>query len=172
MQFLGDRDSWWQRKSRQSLKLFDASETGEGPDAEPELPPAGYEDVNSTIVCVLTRFGLRRPWHLVQTYIAYRWLMRRVQRTAPSGLLKATFLVEDLTTCYSLSLWADDAAIPFFGTSVEEHVVVARGVFGRLRFSTDRPEIWSTKWRLFQVSNNLNWAGFDLRQIIAEGERM
>ena len=92
---------------------------------------------------MLTRFGLRRPWHLIQTYLAYRWLMRRVRRTAPGGLLNAVFLVESPTTCWSISLWADEAAIPHFGTSVLEHVDVARGVFGRLRFNDDAAEIWS-----------------------------
>lgn len=139
--------------------------------AEPDLLLPGDHDIDSTVVCVLTRFGLRRPWHLLQTYIAYRWLMRRVRRAAPGGLLRASFLVENLTTCYSLSLWVDEAAIPYFGTSVEEHVAVAGGVFRRLRFPHGRPELWSTKWKLYRVSNNLNWDGFDLRQIIL-GEKV
>jgi hypothetical protein len=134
---------------------------------ENDLPPsAEHDEVETTIVCVLTRFGLRRPWHLIQTYLAYRWLMRRVRRKEPSGLLRSSFLVENATTCFSLSIWADESAIPHFGTSLDEHVEVARTVFGRLRFRNQRPEIWSTRWRLSEVSNNLNWGDFDLRRAI------
>ena len=83
---------------------------------------------------------------------------------------KSVFLVENFTTCYSLSLWADDSVIPNFGTSVEEHVSVARDVFGRLRWTNAGPEIWSTKWRLHEVSSNLNWGGFQLgKEILGPG---
>jgi hypothetical protein len=137
-----------------------------------ELPYAGDYDVQSSIVAVLTRFGLRRPWHLLQTYLAHRWLMMRVRRASPGGLIKATFLIENSTTCWSLSLWADESAIPHFGTSVLEHVGVARDVFRRLRFSGERPEIWSTKWRLSKASNNLNWESCDLGNMTVRQERV
>lgn len=137
---------------------------------EQELLSPGDHDVDSPVVCVLTRFAVRRPWQSIQMYLAYRWLMRQVRRTAPSGLLKACFLVENRTTCYSLSLWADESAIPNFGTCVQEHVTVAGSVFGWLRFTGARPELWSTKWRLYRVSNNLTWKGFDLRQILLREE--
>jgi hypothetical protein len=133
---------------------------------ERDLLAPGDHDVDSTVVCVLTRFGLRRPWHMLRTYIAYRWLLRRVRQKPSAGFLHATFLVENPTTCYSLSLWADEAAIAGFGTSVAEHVDVARSVFGQLRFDSGMPEIWSTKWRLCRVSRNLNWSGFDLRSVV------
>lgn len=137
-----------------------------------DLPSAEHDEVDdSTIVCVLTRFALRRPWHLLQTYLAYRWLLHRMRRKDQGGLLKSTFLVESLTTCYSLSIWSDESAIPRFGTSVEEHVAVARDVFGRLRFRNRRPEIWSTRWRLAEISNNLNWDAFDLRHAIGVAPR-
>ena len=137
-----------------------------------ELPFAGDYVVESPIIAVLTRFGLRRPWHLLQTYLAYRWLIRRVRRTAPGGLLKAVFLVENSRTCWSLSLWADESAIPHFGTSVTDHVSAARDVFRRVRFNGDLPEIWSTKWRLSRVSNNLNWEGWDLGHVTVRQEQM
>lgn len=136
-----------------------------GPTAH--LPFARHEVVDdSPIVCVLTRFGLRRPWHLIQTYLAYRWLMRRVRRTAPDALLKAAFLVENLTTCYSLSIWANESALTLFDTSTKGHVAVARDVFGRLRFRNRGPELWSTTWRLHEVSNNLSWDELDLRRMV------
>lgn len=129
-----------------------------------DVPPRDFL-VESETVAVLTRFGLRRRWHLLQTYLAYRWLLQRVRRTAPDGLLNSVFLVENATTCWSLSLWANESAIPHFGTSVMDHVSVARDVFGRLRFHNGYPEIWSTKWRLHRASNNLNWKGCDLGPI-------
>ena len=133
------------------------------PDNGDLTPSAAHDEVETTIVCVLTRFGLRRPWHLIQTYLAYRWLMSRVRRKQPDGLLRSTFLIENASTCFSLSIWADESAIPHFGTSLDEHVEVARSVFGRLRFQSQRPEIWSTRWRLSELSNNLCWGDFDLR---------
>jgi hypothetical protein len=122
------------------------------------------------VVCVLTRFRLRRPWHLARTYFAYRWLLRRTRRASPTGLLHAGFLIENATTFYSLSLWADESAIPHFGTGVPEHVEVARDVFGRMRLVDGGPELWSTKWRLSRVSNNLRWNGLDLWQVIGDSK--
>lgn len=136
-----------------------------------DLPSADHDDVDSSVVCVLTRFALRRPWHLLQTYLAYRWLIRRMESKRQAGLLKSAFLVEGLTTCYSLSIWADDSTIPRFGTAVEEHVTVAREVFGRLKIRNRRAEIWSSKWRLAETSNNLNWNGFDLHDALGGAAR-
>jgi hypothetical protein len=152
-----DRHSW-----SRLVNSASSDDLMTGAEPENERQP-GDRDVDSTVVCVLTRFALRRPWHLVQTYVAYRWLMKHMRRKAPEGLLRACFLVENATTCYSLSLWADEAAIPHFGTAVGEHVDVANGVFGRLRFVRGGPELWSTKWRLFRVSNNLRWDGLDVQ---------
>ncbi|MGH2559555.1 MAG: hypothetical protein ACRDJH_10855, partial [Thermomicrobiales bacterium] len=51
--------------------------------------------------------------------------------------------------------------------NVPGHVEAARRAFGRMVFRKGRgPELWSTKWRLASVSNNLNWADFDLRRLI------
>lgn len=93
--------------------------------------------------------------------------MRDAQRLGTSGLLRNAFLFENPTTWYSLSIWAERDAILSFGTHVVSHVAAARKVFPRLAFEGDRgPELWSTKWRLVSVSNNLNWGDFDLRESI------
>jgi hypothetical protein len=134
--------------------------------AEHGLLAPGDHDVCSQVICVLTRFGLKRPWHLLQAYVSYRWLLHRVRRDPPPGFLHATFLVDNLTTGYSLSLWTEEAAIARFGTAFDEHVDVAGGVFGRLRVHGGDPELWSTKWRLFRVSRNLSWDGLDLRGVL------
>lgn len=83
------------------------------------------------------------------------------------GLLRSVFLIENLTTCYSLSLWSRWDDIPIFGTRAPYHVRAARSVFGRLQMSKyGGPELWSTKWRLTSISNNLSWEDFDLRALI------
>ena len=81
--------------------------------------------------------------------------------------MRAAFLIENLTTCYTLSLWSRPDDIPIFGTNVSHHVYAARRIFGRLIMSQHGgPELWSTKWQLTAVSNNLNWKDFDLRALI------
>ena len=131
------------------------------------LEEPGQHAVDVPIMCVLTRFRLRSPFQLLPTYLDYRRVVRDAARAGTPGLLRSAFLIEDLTTCYSLSIWASHDAIPHFGTKVIRHVEVGRRIFGRLSFRKDHgPEIWSTKWRLAYVSNNLNWDDFDLRSLI------
>lgn len=131
----------------------------------------GDHPVAVPIVCVITRFGLRSPLQLLPIYLDYRQVVREAQATQTPGLLRSAFLVEDLRTCYSVSIWAGDDAIPWFGTNVPRHVEAARRAFGRVGFRPGRgPEIWSTKWRLASVSNNLNWGDFDLRELIVRAQ--
>ena len=126
----------------------------------------GHRVVEVPIRCVLTRFGLRAPRHLVPTFREYRQLLRDMPDPQSFGLLRSAFLVENPTTCYTLSLWS---ARPFMSANVPRHVDSARRVFGRLAFEPDRgPELWSTQWRLESVSNNLNWGELDLRTQIDE----
>ena len=122
----------------------------------------GDHPVDVAITCVLTRFRLRSVLHLLPTYLGYR----RVRKAAAAtpGLLHTAFLVSDSRTCYSFSIWASPDAIPRFGTNVPQHVEEARRAFGRLAMSgPGGPELWSTKWQLRSVSNNLRWGDFDLR---------
>lgn len=138
-----------------------------GDGASPWLREAGGQPVDVPILCVITRFGLRSAWHLLPTYLDFRRVMREARRSATPGLLRAAFLIEDFRTCYSLSVWAELNAIPKFGGNVPSHVDAARRVIGRLAFDPGRgPELWSAKWRLTAVSNNLNWSDFDLRGVI------
>lgn len=129
------------------------------------LDRPGDHPVAVPIVCVITRFGLRSAHFLLPTYLDYWRVVREAAHTP--GLLRSALLVENPTTVYSLSIWASSEAIPQFGTNVPYHVHAARSVFGRLpKNQSGRPEIWSTKWRLDSVSNNLAWAGFNLKQEI------
>jgi hypothetical protein len=129
------------------------------------LEEPGDHPVDVSVTCVITRFGLRSPLHLLPIYFDYRRVVK--EATGATGLLRSAFLIENLRTCYSISIWTSPDAIPFFGTAVPSHVLVARRVFGRVVVKHGRPDVWSTKWRLATVSNNLNWSDFDLRGLIA-----
>ena len=131
------------------------------------LDVPGDHPVDVPVICVITRFGLRSPHHLLPTYRDYRRILREVLAAQPSGLLRSAFLVENPTTCYNLSIWASREAIPRFGTNIRYHVNAGNSIFDRLSFREGRgPELWSTKWRLESVSHNLNWKEFDLRKEI------
>ncbi|MDQ2894380.1 MAG: hypothetical protein M3Y09_01835 [Actinomycetota bacterium] len=137
--------------------MFDADE----PQLSETSAPAGPQNVDAPVYCVLTRFGLRGPRQLLPTYRDYASLAGEARAGAVPGLLQCAFLVENPRTCYSLSLWSSP---PFFSADMPAHVSAVRRVFGRLRFDPARgPELWSTQWKLTTVTNNLNWEGFDLR---------
>lgn len=132
-----------------------------------DLRVPGDHPVNVPILCVITRFGLRSPLHLLPTYRDYCRVLSEAAAVKTSGLLRSAFLVENPTTCYSVSLWSSQEAIPHFGTNVRYHVTAGNSIFNRLSFREGRgPELWSTKWRLASISHNLNWEEFDLRGII------
>jgi hypothetical protein len=134
---------------------------------DPSLDEPGNHPVDVPITCVITRFGLRSARYLLPTYLDYRRVVKEAAQAQAPGLLRSAFLIENPTTCYSVSIWSSRAAIPIFGTRVPYHVSAARRVFGRVRVSKSRgPEIWSAKWRLTSVSNNLNWDDLDLRTLI------
>lgn len=123
-------------------------------------------DRDHDVSCVITRFHLRRRRFLLPTYLEYRRLLKLSAQTRPPGLLQSAFLIENATTCYSLSLWKGR---PLFSAAVPHHVEVARRVFGRLRIDESRgPELWSTTWALAGTSNNLHWEGLDLRHLSAD----
>lgn len=131
------------------------------------LDEPGDHLVNVPITCVITRFGLRSIRYLLPTYFDYRHITADVEATHTRGLLRSAFLIENPTTCYSLSLWNSWENIPRFGTNIPFHINAARKAFGRVSFQEDYgPEVWSTKWRLMSVSNNLNWGDFNLRELI------
>lgn len=129
----------------------------------------GEHPVDVPIVCTITRFGLRSRRQLLPALADYRRVVRDARESQTPGLLRCAFLVENPTTWYSLSIWSERDAIAHFGTQVLGHVDAARSLFPRLACESNRgPELWSTKWRLISVSNNLNWADFDLRRLIVE----
>jgi hypothetical protein len=131
------------------------------------LRTPGDHMVDAPIMCSITRFGLRNARSLLASYLDFRRVVGSVQASPPTGLLRSAFLVENPTTWYSFSIWS---GYPDFSAQVPTHVDAARRVFGRLAMEPERgPELWSTKWRLVSVTNNLNWDDFDLRQLILDG---
>jgi hypothetical protein len=132
------------------------------------LRKGGDNPVDAPVTCVITRFGLRGAGQLLPTYLDFRKVAEEARAVATPGLLRSAFLIENSRACYSLSVWAEQSAIPAFGGNVPSHVDAARRVIGRLAHDQERGlELWSTKWRLVSVSNNLNWPDFDLRGIVA-----
>lgn len=133
------------------------------------LKHSGQQSATSSVVLVHTRFGLDHPSDLLRSYRDYREVQRMARGS--SDLLLSCFLIEDLRTFHSLSFWRSDRGIALFGTNVPQHVDAARRAFRRLRFDQERgPELWSTRWRLESVSNNLRWPGLDLDEVRREHE--
>ncbi|MGH2558839.1 MAG: hypothetical protein ACRDJH_07225, partial [Thermomicrobiales bacterium] len=70
------------------------------------LDEPGDHLVDAPLICVITRFGLRSPIHLLLSYLDYRRVVKEAARGQTPGLLRSAFLIENLTTCYSVSIWA------------------------------------------------------------------
>lgn len=132
------------------------------------LSQPGEHEIETTTVCVLTRFGLARPWHLLPTLRDYRRVAREAVESRTRGLLESAFLVESPTSCYSFSIWADkESALRFH--SLRAHQDATAALLGRLANDTQAGfDVWSTMWRLVAVSNNLFWPNFDLRNFLLE----
>ncbi|MGH2606581.1 MAG: hypothetical protein ACRDG5_08305 [Anaerolineales bacterium] len=136
------------------------------------LSEAGDHAVHVPVLCVITRFGLRSPLHLLFTYLDYRRVVKQVRAAHIPGFLRSAFLIENLKTCFSVSFWSDRRSIGLFGSEVPFHVRAARNVLPRiLAGHTGAPELWSTKWQLASVSNNLSWKDWDLRSLIVDLDR-
>ena len=138
------------------------------PDSDP-MSGASFARMDTKVSCLITRFQLRSVWFLIPFYLAFR----RVRRSSMdvSGLLKAVFLIEDMHTCYTMSLWKNDCAIVDFGR-VQAHVKAANSAFNPTwRKDKGRAEIWSAQFRLWAVSaHNLNWEGLDLETVIKDDQ--
>lgn len=152
-------------RSRESGVGADATHRDDAVDAILRQP--GDHVVDVPIICVITRFRLRGTRHFVPVYLMHRRVMRQLRGAGTPGFLRAVLLFELPACAYSISFWAERAAIARFGSDVPLHVQAARSIFGRVRHRDGAgPEIWSTKWNLRSVSNNLVWDDFDLRDLI------
>lgn len=148
------------RAAKRLMRLRERNAATFGAERADDLGPARAGDVavDSPVTCAITRFRLHNRRSLLPTYFDYRRVAEQALLSDTPGLLRYAFLVENPTTFYSLSIWSEPEAIAHFGTNVPLHVSAARAVFGRLLLDPKRgPELWSTKWTLSAVSNNLNW---------------
>lgn len=118
----------------------------------------GYRPVQATTSCVLTRFRLRSPMSLLRLYRAYRRVKQESREL--SGLVVSAFLIEDLRTCYTLSIWRDASAILLFNSKVRSHVAAANRSFHEVEVDERGPQMWSAQFQLCAVSpHNLRWDG-------------
>lgn len=135
-------------------------------DAVQHEGPIGERPVNASIMCQLTRFGLSSPRQILPMIRDYRRVVPNMEDRESLGLLRSAFLIESPTSCCTFSVWSGE---PLMSAYVPRHIDAVRRVFGRLSVDPERgPELWSTKWRLVSVTNNLNWGDFDLRGVIDE----
>lgn len=139
---------------------------------EPECVAAFRDECKgSTVSCVLTRFGLRSALWLPFFFFAFRRVHKEAREKVP-GLLRAAFLVERPTVCYTLSIWSDDRSIVSFGSAVLSHIRTANWSFNRLLDKGSAGvELFSAQFSLRAVSTNLNWEGTDLRTLIRYANR-
>lgn len=131
----------------------------------------GYGKVESDVACVITRFEVRSTVALLRFYWSFRRV--RAQSRRIPGLLASLFLIENRRTCYTLSLWQDEAAILRFNTQVVAHVHAANACFRDLATVDRRALLWSAQFKLFAVSpNNLRWRGVDVMSASCRRETM
>jgi len=95
------------------------------------------------LMCVTTRFQLKRPWQLLAMYVSYRGLKQDL-RAAP-GLIRYAFLLESPMACCTLSVWASEQALIAF-SNVPSHIQAVRRAKRLCR------HIWSVYWRLHATS--------------------
>lgn len=132
---------------------------------EHESTGTGYRRVDTKVSCMLTRFRVRSAWSLLRAY----WLYRQVRKQARQvdGLIVTMFLIEDLHTYYTFSLWERPGAILEFNTRVSAHAWAANHSLRDLEVRPAGLHLWSAQFRLSAVSpNNLRWEGVDLSAIL------
>lgn len=103
------------------------------------------------MICVTTRFHLKRFWTLLPMYLTYR-RMERDLKQAP-GLIRYAFMVQSPVACCTLSVWESEAALVEF-SNVPGHVNAVRRAKYWCR------GIWSAYWHLDAVSKYAQqWQG-------------
>lgn len=131
-------------------------------DSECGVRRPGPTPVDTDVVIVITRFGVRTFYGLIVTWIDGQRLQRHIGKIP--GLLKSIFVFETPHSALSVSIWESERFISQFGAEQPFHVSVANAVFPRVRHTRDgKPEIWSIRAKPVSLSNNLVWKDLDLR---------
>jgi hypothetical protein len=115
----------------------------------------GHPKVDYPLFCSITRVEVRWPWMLVSARVRFRQV-RRQSHQIP-GLLRSLFLVESPRTFLILSVWHREEGLLQFATSITTHHHAIRKMMRNARIVDGYPAIWSTQWKVWAVSNNLNW---------------
>lgn len=129
----------------------------------------GYVQVDTTMVCVITRFGFRTVFGLLWAAYAFR----RVKRDAMDspGLLCTQLWMESWRTCTVFSLWENPIDIGFFNCR-SRHIRVANAALRLLQPLRPGVHMWSAEFNLRAVSPpNLNWEGVDIEPYIQFRQR-
>jgi hypothetical protein len=131
------------------------------------MRPTTYRDIDSSVLCVITRFELKSRWAVLRTFL----LFRRVRREARSveGSIASLFVVERPRTCFTISLWRDADSILRFNSEAYAHVQAANFCFRDLVRDESGVRLWSGEFRLCAMSpHNFRWTGIDFRSLIEE----
>src|SRR5690349_11001313 len=104
-----------------------------------EADGTGYQIVDTSVSCLLTRFRLRSMWSLLGFYLSYKRV--RAETAECEGLIASLFLVENLRTCYTLSFWRNVAAIVDFNGRGRAHVNATNRSFQHLEMGATGPEL-------------------------------
>jgi hypothetical protein len=89
-----------------------------------------------------------------------------------NGLVTSAFVVENLRTCFTISLWQDAHSIREFNNKIFSHIKAANWAFTKVSFQSGGPRIWSAQFRLSAISPyNFRWDGVDLASILNRHSR-
>lgn len=132
---------------------------------EHEAIGTNYSVVEPGITCMLTRFRLRSVVALVRFLVHYRRIKKQAEKV--DGLITSAFLIENLTTCYTLSIWKQaHQSIPEFNVLVTDHIHAANASFDDLVVQSGKPLLWSAQFRLSAISpHNFRWEGTDFSDL-------
>jgi hypothetical protein len=114
-----------------------------------------YRRVDAPVYCVLTRVHLQ----YLRVWPAVLWLYHKVRRQARQvpALKECALLWAGPRTFFILSIWEGEQGYLDFGTCVQSHVEAAGAAFAWMVRSEGKPEVWSTEWRIWAASHNVNW---------------
>lgn len=141
------------------MVVTEAENTGQH-EEEPSCTLTGYQLVDSSVICLVTRFRMRS---LMGIFRAYLWCRRIRSRSAQvDGLIKSLFLMEDLRTFYTISFWSEELAVLRFNEAVPAHIQAANMCFRDLEQTDNGRCLWSAQFSLSAISQfNRNWDGAD-----------
>ena len=117
----------------------------------------GHPRTDFPLFCTLTRVKVRTWFDVLRAWYMFKTVRNRSQRII--GLQRTKFLACADRSFIILSIWEREQALLEFASSVTSHHDSIRKILRRANWTHGSPEVWSTEWRIWSVSNNLNWDG-------------